>query len=87
MSNCVFPVGYRVLIKPDPLEEMSEGGILIQYQDPRVAEAATTIGTVIALGKEAFGMHKGNEPWVEKGDRVVYVKYSGKRVDDPITNL
>jgi len=42
-------------------------------------------GEIIALGREAFGMHEGNEPWVEKGDRVFYAKYSGKRVEDPVT--
>ena len=83
MSKQVYPVGYRVLVKPDSLEEYSEGGIQLVYQDERASEAATTKGTVVAIGREAFGQHKGDDPWVEKGDYVYFSKYSGKRVEDP----
>jgi co-chaperonin GroES (HSP10) len=84
MSN-IYPAGYRVLIRPDELEEVSEGGIIIKYADERIAKAATTTGVVVAIGREAFGQHNGNTPWVEKGDKVYYAKYSGKIVQDPST--
>ena len=74
------PVGYRVLIKPDKLEETTESGIVIAYQDPLVVKAATVRGTIVAIGPSAW---KGEEPWVEVGDRVQYAKYAGKMVDDP----
>ena len=81
--SSIYPVGYRVLVKPDPLEEMSEGGILIARLDADAEKAATTVGTMVALGKEAWNMHENRSPWAEVGDRVYYAKYAGKRVVDP----
>lgn len=76
------PTGYRVLIKPDPLEEKSEGGILLHYQDERLARAATQTGVIVAIGKTAWDRHKGGTPWCDVGDHVVYSKYAGKQITD-----
>ena len=40
------PLGDRVLIMPDPTEEVSEGGIYI----PNMAKERPTMGTVVATG-------------------------------------
>lgn len=74
------PVGYRVLIKPDSLEEITETGIVLVHKDELAAKAATVRGTIVAIGPEAW---TGMEPWVAVGDRVQYAKYAGKMVDDP----
>ena len=79
----ISPVGYRVLIKPDKVEETTEGGIIIHTKEEDLAreQAATTVGTLVAIGESAWA----NDPvgrWAKVGDRVVYAKYSGKNVYD-----
>lgn len=83
MTNLI-PTGYRVLIKPDPLEDKSAGGILIVHSDERLARAATQTGVLVAIGKTAWA--DSQVPWCEVGDHVVYAKYAGKVIVDPDTD-
>lgn len=79
--------GHRVLVKPDPIEEVTEGGIVLVHQDENAVKAATTEGTVVAVGSTAWkdeGL--GGKPWAFIGDRIIYSKFAGKHVgstDDP----
>lgn len=78
-----IPVGHRVLIKPDAVEEVSKGGIIVTTESTkRLEQSAQVIGTVVDLGKEAFFeyVEKGFEPWCKVGDRVTYQKYSGMKL-------
>ena len=73
------PLGDRVLIMPDPTEEVSEGGIYI----PNMAKERPTMGTVVATGpgkwvKETQSMHPVG---VGVGDRVLFGKYAGTDID------
>jgi len=73
----------RVIIKPDPVETASKGGIILAL-DERQEKAATTTGTIIGIGPAAWlDPIMGGEPACEIGDHVVYAKYSGKFVTDP----
>ncbi len=79
-------LGNRVIIKPDSIEEVTAGGIVIAQSSTYVREekAATSTGTVVDYGPSAWlDPIMGGEPWVEKGDRVVYARYAGKFVTDP----
>ena len=42
--------GYRVLIKPDPTEEVSDGGIHIVYADKKLEDAKREYGEVLSIG-------------------------------------
>lgn len=76
-------LGNRVLIKPDPIETMSKGGIILNPNE-RQAKSETSSGTVVDYGPSAWlDPMLGGEPWVEVGDRVIYAKYSGKFFTDP----
>ena len=46
-------LGHRVLIKPDPVETMSKGGILLSL-DARREKSETSSGTVIDYGPSAW---------------------------------
>jgi co-chaperonin GroES (HSP10) len=83
MINFV-PCGHRVIIKQDPVETKTESGIIIKV-DEKVLQAAADVGTLIAVGPDAFKELGSGEPWAKPGDRVGFVKYSGKVVEDPIT--
>ena len=76
-------LGNRVIILPDPVETTSKSGIILTL-DEKGERSLTTTGTVVDYGPAAWlDPIMGGEPWVEKGDRVVYAKYSGKFFNDP----
>jgi len=86
MSELPFSaLGNRVIILPDTVankdgEEVTASGIVVQsatqvdsYRDQ------TTEGVIVDFGPAAWlDPIMGGEPWVERGDHVVYAKYSGK---------
>jgi len=79
-------LGNRVIIKPDDIEKVTDGGIVIAQTTNYVREekAATSTGTVIDYGPAAWlDPLMGGEPWVDRGDQVVFARYAGKFVIDP----
>ena len=56
MSNKsgVTPLGDRVLVKPDVIEEMTSGGIIIAQPDRERHQAAQWSGTLVAVGPDAW---------------------------------
>lgn len=81
-------VGYRVLIKPDPVETESKGGIILAIDEDR-HRVAQEFGTIVDVGPQAFKNPKqgmDGTPWAVVGDRVVYSKYGGKLIKDPDTD-
>ena len=76
-------VGHRVIVRPDPIETKTSGGIILKVDEKREA-AASQKGTVVMVGPMAwknevygFGL-EGWEPWCKAGDRVFFAKYAGK---------
>ena len=68
------PIGYRVLIKLDPIKETTAGGIVLPDQIKQQEDLATTEGTIAAVGEKAFENFKLKP---QPGDRVVFSKYAG----------
>lgn len=67
-----IPLHDRVIVKPDPSEEKSAGGIII----PDNAKERPSKGTVIAAGPG-----KKDEPIsVKSGDRILYGKFAGTEI-------
>lgn len=82
-------LGNRVIIKPDSIEEVTSGGIVIAQTSNYVREerAATSTGIVVDFGPAAWlDPSMGGEPWAAIGDRVVFARYAGKFVTDPDDN-
>lgn len=85
MTNRALKVkGYRVLVKPDPIEETINGFIMVN--DKKLERAGQIIGTVIEVGALCWTNHIDPAPWCEVGDLVLYSRYAGKFVNDPNTN-
>jgi len=89
MRNIGTVVGFRVLVKPEEIEKVSKGGILLEYgeKEDRLAMAVTT-GTVVALGSQAYkspDVSPDGQPWCKEGDRVMFGKYSGRAITHPDT--
>ena len=78
----IEPVEFKCVIRLDPIEEKTVGGIIIP--DPRRdrAQMAATRATLLACGGNAFEDWKGRKPVA--GDRVEVEKYAGvTREADP----
>lgn len=92
MTHSAKAVGHLILVRPDPVEEKTEGGIVLAL-DRKLERNACTKGTVLEVGPEAFlafqqaaGIPMDHrKPWVKAGDRIYYAKYAGKWIDDEAT--
>ncbi len=78
----ITPLAFKVLILPDPVEEVTRGGIIRPTESVTKDEFATTKGRIIAVASAAFS-HVTAEEWGSDkptvGDHVVYTKYAGFR--------
>jgi chaperonin GroES len=68
----------RVLVKPNPAEEKTKGGIII----PDTAKEKPQKGTVVAVGKGKYAEQTGTimPLQVKAGDTVLYGKYGGTEI-------
>lgn len=79
----VKAVGFRIVIKPDPVMEKTKGGIILATDD-KLERAAISVGTVVEVGPIAFMAFKPYEgAWCKAGDKIAYARYAGKWVADP----
>ena len=78
MSNAsgITPVGWRVLIKPKEVKEVSAGGIILDTETSKEREQmGNTTGVVVAMGNQCY-MDEPS-PWCGVGDKVIFAKYAG----------
>ena len=66
----VKPIGDRVLVKMEEVEEKTTGGIYI----PQTAQEKTQAGVVVEVGDDEEAIK------VKKGDKIMYDKYAGTTV-------
>lgn len=89
----IYPLGDRVLVKPEKLERKTAGGIELPDQVLEQHALAQSIGYVVALGPDCWidqvefnpdGSRRGytgyTKQQVEVGDRIVFSKYAGVQV-------
>lgn len=79
----LHPKGYRILVRPDEIEETTEGGIILAV-DKTLERAAQKKGTLVAIGETAWKDLGDGEPWAKVGDWVMYAQHAGRTVEDPI---
>ena len=75
------PTGYRILILPFSLPQVTKGGIHIAKSTLDKERLATDVGYVVAMGPDAYGdVNKFPEgAWCKKGDWVIFGRYAGAR--------
>jgi len=77
LANKLVPIGDRVVVKPEPEEEKTKGGIVL----PETAKEKPQSGTVIAVGTGKTLENGQRVPLdVKVGDRIIYSKYGGTEV-------
>lgn len=90
----MVPTGHKVLIKPDPIEKESTGGILL-VKNEEMERAMQQWGTIEALGPDCWlafrkiddnGVERNGQPWAKVGDRVFYSRNAGRFVNHPETD-
>jgi chaperonin GroES len=75
----IIPLDMRVLVKPDPVEEVTAGGIWKPDMSKEREKYAGTRATLIAYGPNAF-KEWGEGNGIEPGARVHYAQYTGARI-------
>jgi co-chaperonin GroES (HSP10) len=74
------PEGVRVILLPDPVEEVTKGGIIIKAEETKDNEKMQNVkGTIVAIGPRADT--ETIDGMLMVGDRVLYAKHSGIMVD------
>lgn len=83
----IEPTGHHVIVKPDAVEEVSKGGIVVTASTDLLKreQAATVTGRIVAIGVNAWKAFDDGTPWAKIGDRVYYTKHVSKTVKDPET--
>jgi co-chaperonin GroES (HSP10) len=75
-TSGIHPKGHRVLILPDPVEEVTQSGIILSVGENRDRERLAQLkGTIVELGNTAWLDQPS--PWASEGDHVIFGKYSG----------
>jgi len=67
------PVLYRLKVKPDAIEEVTAGGIILSAVTKERDQAATVTGVVVGVGPSCF---EGADV-LREGDRILFAKYGG----------
>ena len=83
----ILPTEYKVLVKPDKLEEKTKAGIYLPDTHIEKQDASATTGKIVAVSPLAFKY----DDWPEgsaipkQGDRVAFARFAGvsiKGTDD-----
>lgn len=74
----ISPVEFRILIMPDVIEQITEGGIIKPPQAHEMEQWAQIKGTLVACGGRAFeDFTEDEKEALSPGARVYYRKYEG----------
>lgn len=86
------PLGHRILIKQDKLEDTdptfkaakAAGIELPEMMEIQREQAAVSKGTIVSVGPTAWTHPDlGSTPWAVVGDYVYFAKYAGAVITDP----
>jgi co-chaperonin GroES (HSP10) len=76
-------VGNRIIVKADLVEKAikTDSGVLIHKPENVIAqeEGGNDKGTIIGIGEFAWDDYDG--PWCKVGDKVMWPRYAGRRMD------
>lgn len=79
-TSGITPLDLKVLIKPDPVEEKSAGGIILADAARERAKFAQTKATIVERGANAFTeWGAAQREMIQPGTRIVIGQYSGAR--------
>ena len=77
-SSGIYPRGDRILIKPEEIEKVTSGGIIIPDTEAEKYANAQTFGELVDVGPDAWSDY--TEPFAYVGERIMFAKYGGLKV-------
>jgi co-chaperonin GroES (HSP10) len=90
----IEPVGHYVLVLPDDVTEedellkrTKESKIYIPEDIVKKEQAASTKGTLVAIGPQAWKAFDDGSKWAEVGDKVYFPRYNNRTIIDPETGI
>ena len=73
-----IPVGWRLLVMPIEVDEVSSGGIIMAEETKNAQKYNRYVGKVMAVGPDAYEHNKfPGDPWCAVGDWICYNQYTG----------
>jgi co-chaperonin GroES (HSP10) len=76
----IEPEGVKVLVLPEKVEEVTEGGIILPEQTKDAERFRKNRGVVLAIGPAAA--IEFDDGKLKTGDKVLYAKHSGVFIED-----
>lgn len=77
----VIPVGWVLVVKPDPVAEKTNGGLYLPQTVRDNQQQQAIMGTVESIGDEAWGKFDERSYTPNVGDRILFAKYAGQVMD------
>ena len=84
----IEPVGEKLVVKPDPKERVTAGGIIIPETEAEKYDQAAVKATIVSVGPLAFQEEKKHEKEFgvtclipKAGDRITIAKYAGYNIE------
>lgn len=78
IDKTLQPRGYRILLEPIQIEEVTEGGIVLPSQVQDNEKLLAQIGRVVAMGEQCYDHEKFNgHIYCDVGDYVLHGQYVG----------
>ncbi len=72
------PVGFKMIVKPPPIEATTKGGIILVDESKQYADTATFCGEVVRQGPDCY-RDKASR-WCNVGDKVLYARHHGQAI-------
>jgi len=82
-DNLPVPLGWHILVRPYPVEEVSKGGIILTGDDVNFMSQQVNVARVVAVGSSCWNRSQhedrdGNSfDWVKVGDFISYPRHKG----------
>lgn len=77
-------IAWRVLVKPDAIQEKTSGGIVLAL-DEKLEKGARMSGTIVDIGPDVYPNSSVVYGGLNIGDHIYFAKYAGKVVVDKTT--
>ena len=76
------PCGNYVIVKPEVIEKVSTGGIILDDSMVNRENTAKVRGTLVAVGDMAWKDWGDGSPWAKVGDRVYFKRHVSDKIED-----
>ena len=76
-EQILAPTGHHILVEVEQPKEKTTGGLYLPEMAKEKRMAEGRVGTLIAVGPQAWKAFADGEPWAKVGDRVLCIQHAG----------